>query len=535
MVAIDAICQVVICGAGPVGVTLANLLGAQGIHVLVVDVEPDILNIPRAVGICEEGSRILDQAGLLNPDAVSLQEIRNIHFTDASGASVFHVNTEHRNNGYLTQRTFHQPQLEQNLRKGLSRYPNVHLHVSTELVGFTDQQDGVLVELKVGDQIHNVSCQYLVGCDGSKSPIRKALNLSFTGKTYAQDWLIIDVANNPILDDEIFFSIDPERPGITLPLPNGRRRWEFVVKDNDTPAQLFDDAFLTSLLAPWGDLDQMQVERKAIYTFHARTAPSFQKGRVFLAGDAAHITPPFAGQGMMAGLRDAQNLAWKVAGVLRGELTPELLSSYTTERKPQCHQVINFAQMIGSFVLPQDRLRAAIRDSFIKLFKLVGFYRPEEGARLDRVPNHINGNWWRNQRVTRKLGTGVWIELANVSCSSGLSEQKESRPLDKWLGPSFYVLGWQQDPSSYLSDATLRNWRQMGGDFVSLGADQCSSVPVDLVDDEGVYADYFDNWPVVVLRPDRMVLARTNWQHLEQVLVECINQMGAGVKSPSHG
>ena len=115
------------------------------------------------------------------------------------------------------------------------------------------------------------------------------------------------------------------------------------------------------------------VERLAIYTFHARTAPSFQKGNVFLAGDAAHITPPFAGQGMMAGLRDAQNLAWKLAGVLQGQLNSAILTSYTTERKPHCHQVINFAQMIGSFVLPQDPIRRLVRDSVIKLAKLTGF------------------------------------------------------------------------------------------------------------------------------------------------------------------
>lgn len=346
--------EVVIVGAGPVGVVAANLLGQQGIRTLIIDREADIVNIPRAVGVCDEGSRILQSIGLLQQMESNWMPMDYVRFNDEQGNCRFSVDTSRLLNGYQMVRTMHQPELEAELRQGLKRFAQVDFRTETECLQFTDLGDGVQCRLRGPAGDYEIHCRYLVGCDGGKSTVRKSLGVEFSGATYAQDWLVIDIANDPCeqRDHAEFFNLDG-RAGVTMPTPNGYRRWEFIMFPGETPEQVCAPGFLRRMLSPWGDYESMEVVRKTVYTFNARVAKRFQRGNVFLMGDAAHLTPPFAGQGLMAGFRDAQNLCWKLAQCLRYGTDDSLLQSYHQERYPQAKSIVNTARMLGLLIIPR--------------------------------------------------------------------------------------------------------------------------------------------------------------------------------------
>jgi len=500
--------DVLISGAGPCGATLAIFLGKHGISTLLIDSEDQVLDIPRAVGMCDEGSRILNAAGVFTHQPVDFVDIAATYFTNKAAESVFHFEMDLLINNERMQRTFYQPQLEQSLRASLERFDCVTFSPSTELKHFTDADGKVTVELDQSGVARSVVCRYLVACDGASSVIRKSLGIGFGGKTYQQDWLIIDVGKNPVDSDEIFFSIDPARPGITLPLPLGRRRWEFVVKKDDDVADLCKEESLSKMLSPWGDFKQMELERKAIYSFHARVAQQYTAGNVFLAGDAAHITPPFAGQGMMAGLRDAHNLSWKLAGVIKGQLHGTVLNSYDRERIPHSKQIIVFAQIIGKFVLPQNWLGAAVRDAVIKMATWAGLYSKNTGAKMNKIPNHINGGLLRNFLIRKLKGTGVWFPQYRLA-SDGVTNA-----CDAWMDESFHIVSWQHSGENSLSDRNAQRWSALGGKFLNIGKDDSQY----LIDESGRYADYFKKYNTLVIRPDKFVVLCCQQDQLDKKL-----------------
>jgi len=508
--------DVVISGAGPCGSTMANMLGDYGISTLLIDVEADILDIPRAVGMCDEGSRILKTIGLDSKSDVDFLDVAKTNFTDKNMTSVFSIDMDSTINGMRQQRTFYQPQLERGIRALHQRYECLDFSPSTELIDFTDSGDNVDLTICRDGKSEMLSCRFLVGCDGAKSPIRKKLNIGFGGRTYEQRWLIIDIKNNPIDSDEIDFSIDPRRPGITLPLPCGRRRWEFVVKDDDDVDELMSDCSLRQLLSPWGDFKTMGLERKAIYAFHARSATHYSHGNVFLAGDAAHITPPFAGQGMMAGLRDAQNLSWKLAGVIQGAIKPEVLLTYQEERIPHSKQIIRLAQWVGRLVLPQTKAKIVFRDIVIKALTFTGLYSADRGLAFEKVTNHINGPMIKNLVVSHFLKKGFWFPQHN------LSHNGEVRPFDYWAKNRFVIVTWDCDAKSLLPETLRDRWSALGGTFLRISLRENQT---EFSDISGQYRQFFRRRETVLLRPDKMIAFHCKKEKLNRQLSRYIDSI----------
>lgn len=507
--------DVAIVGAGPVGVLAANLLGRQGVSTLIVDESPHIINIPRAVGMCEEGSRILGAAGLTERTAGQFHVINNVHFTDQHMQSRFHADADYRKDGYRAIRMFYQPELEQCMREALEGYDQVELFTATKLLNFRDGGQEVNLTLQRNEETVETTCRFLLACDGAKSSIRKALNIGFSGSTYPQDWLIIDILNNPLLGNDVAFSMNPRRPGVTMPGPYGRRRWEFVVKETDDVDSMFDEDNLIRMLEPWGDMSAIEIDRKAIYTFHARTAESYQKGNVFLLGDAAHITPPFAGQGMMAGLRDANNLCWKLKAVISGSLRPEILASYSEERIPQSRQIVNFARFLGSIILPQKRLPAALRDGVIKVLGFLGVHSEYVGIPLRKLPNHINGGLLRHALVSRFKKTGIEIPQFDLETPAGTR-----LPSDQLFGSQFRIIGWNADPAYLLLDKTMAKWKAVGGGLTTLTSKEDLETGSELLLDRNQrFRDVFAGGRrVLVIRPDRMVVINCTGEKLDNQL-----------------
>jgi len=219
--------------------------------------------------------------------------------------------------------------------------------------------------------LSEVSCAYLAACDGSKSFVRRALGIEMSGSTFRERWLIIDLAQtkDKTRDTKVF--CHPARPAISLPGPHGTRRFEFMLQDRETEEDALKPETIARWLRLYGNDDTSPLVRKVVYTFHARVAERWSDGRVFLAGDAAHLSPPFAGQGMNSGIRDAHNLAWKFAAVLEGRLGPKLLETYEPERRPHAWEMIRLAVRMGHVMMPRNWAAASAMAAGFRLLSVI--------------------------------------------------------------------------------------------------------------------------------------------------------------------
>jgi len=369
-------CDVLIAGGGPTGVTLAVLLAQRGVKVIVADKEADIYPLPRAAHIDHEGMRILQEAGVADAVMKTARRASRYDFLNAKGEVLLRFEGAGRigPGGWPAANMIHQPSVEAELRKALMALSTAELHNRWELTGFVDDGEGVTAALATPGGERTVRARYLVGADGARSPVREACGIAFDDLNFEEPWLVVDVLVDDYskLPTENLQICNPERPTTCVLMGEGRHRWEFMILPGETPEQVSDDPFIEKLLEPWNVEGAVRLERKAVYTFRARIAAEWRKGRVLLAGDAAHQTPPFAGQGMCSGLRDAANLAWKLAAVIHGKAGDTTLDSYQIERAPNLRATIDMAIMMGKTVCITSKWGAFVRDTKFKLARALG-------------------------------------------------------------------------------------------------------------------------------------------------------------------
>lgn len=361
--------DVVIIGMGPTGATLANLLGAMGINALVIDREPGLLNLPRAVHFDGEVMRLFQNMGLADSLAPHLRPSSGMQYVNAQGMLMLERKPAavSGQQGWATNYLFHQPDLEGTLRHAIRRYPSVRVREGVEAISLQPADHWVDVQLRsIADPGHTetVRTRWVVGCDGARSIVRDAIGGPMLDLGLHQDWLVVDVEllEDVDLPQATVQYCDPARPTTFVNVTGRRRRWEIMVMPEDDPRALLEPATLWPLLARWIRPDQARLVRSALYTFHSLIASRWRLGRLLIAGDSAHQTPPFLGQGMCAGLRDAANLAWKLAAVARGQADPQLLDSYEAERLPNVRQFIDTAIRLGEIIQTTDPAVAAERD-----------------------------------------------------------------------------------------------------------------------------------------------------------------------------
>ena len=363
--------DVLVVGAGPTGLLLANLLGAMGVSTTLIETHDDTVQDPRAVSIDDEAMRVLQAAGLAGEiAAISVQGYGSI-YRGPSGKAFASVMPTGKDYGFDKRNAFEQPAFEAVLRKALARYPHVTAHFGTEMTAFEQSSDSVQATVCARDaQEQSLHARYMVACDGGRSPVRKMLGIAMQGATFEEPWLIVDLktTRNRCFHTEVF--CDPARPCITLPGPGGIRRYEFKLHPGEAAVAAVQDDFIRGLLAAVGPDRDEAFRRVRVYTFHARIAERWQDGRVFLAGDAAHLTPPFAGQGMNSGLRDAHNLGWKLAEALHMELPKDLLASYEIERKPHAWSLIRLALRMGQVMMPASWVQGMGTRALFRLLTL---------------------------------------------------------------------------------------------------------------------------------------------------------------------
>ncbi|PWR18300.1 bifunctional 3-(3-hydroxy-phenyl)propionate/3-hydroxycinnamic acid hydroxylase [Zavarzinia compransoris] len=432
--------EVAIVGFGPVGAAIANLLGRYGIETVVIDKSPDIFMAPRAIALDNEALRILQWVGL-DETAFARIAIPVVRMRSPLLGEFGRVNTLGCIDGHPKLVTFHQPDLEAALRRALECHGHVRSMPGTELLGFTQDADGVVLQLRRGDGApFTLRSRYLVGADGAASLVRRLIGERFDGATYAEDWLIVDAKHVPAPIDHVEFLCDHRRPTPHMVAPGGRERWEFMLARGESRQDFETDARIAELIRPWTGGRPVEIERRAVYRFHARAAKAFRRGHVFLAGDAAHVTPPFVGQGLVAGLRDAANLAWKLAFVLRGHAGEAILDSYDQERRPHAAAMIAFARFMGRLVMPTSAARALIVHGIMRLTRLIPPLRRHFEDLGVKPRNRFAAGLFRRSHHRCRLACGEILPQGLVRDETG-----SLRLSDDALGAGLVLIGFGTD------------------------------------------------------------------------------------------
>ena len=365
---------VIVVGAGPVGCTAALLLADSGIPVTLLERHAQPHPLPRAVHLDDEAARILGRIGVSEEFLARSRPGSGLRLLDARHRVMAEFSRDHEAgvHGFPQANMFHQPDLEQLLLARVETHPLIGLSRGAEVCGLEGTAgpltaDPVRVHTFVAEMPQTFTGTAVLGCDGAKSTIRELMGIPMEDLGFTERWLVVDIRVEGGLDtwDGVEQVCDPARPATFMQVTGDRYRWEFQLRRGETEACMTSPRVLGELLRPWtrrDDLTSLEITRSVSYTFRARLAARFQDGRVFLLGDAAHLTPPFIGQGLAAGLRDADNLAWKLSCVLTGRVEAGLLASYDTERRPHARAMVKKAVRVGwAMTGGQDRAAAVRR------------------------------------------------------------------------------------------------------------------------------------------------------------------------------
>jgi 3-(3-hydroxy-phenyl)propionate hydroxylase len=350
--------DIVIIGLGPVGATLTNLLNSYGVRCLAVDASSEVYDLPRAIGLDQEALRAFQQIGIIDQISKFVDEYKSSEYRTKSGEIIrkFLSPPPPHHLGWPPYATFVQPEIEVALRENIENQPNIELtsYKKENTLKFKDTNT---------DQIIQFKSRFVIGCDGGNSFVRKKLGIQFDDLGFDQSWLVLDlvVADTSLLPNVNIQYCDPARPHTYIVGPGKIRRWEFMLLPGETPAEVTKPEKIWSLLEPWITQAEAKIWRTATYRFHALIAQRWRQNNVILAGDACHMTPPFLAQGMVQGIKDAINLSWKLAAVIKGA-PDSIIDSYEQERSPLVREIISITKELGLIICETDIEKTILRD-----------------------------------------------------------------------------------------------------------------------------------------------------------------------------
>jgi 3-(3-hydroxy-phenyl)propionate hydroxylase len=511
-----------IVGAGPTGLTIANYLGLYGVKTVVFDGRESLIDYPRGVGMDDESLRTFQAIGVVDQVLPHTTPNQWLRFMNSRGRCFASIEPRTVQYGWPRRNAFIQPLVDKALLGGVERFDEVDVRWSHECVAVEPDDSGVTVRLQdaQGDALAPARVRYLVGADGGRSMVRKAMGVSWDGTSSPTRWLVVDLENDPVGTPNAYVYGNWRRPYVSIALPHGLRRFEFMIMPGEDEAEMSTPARVDELLrGVVPGIGKVEYIRQRVYTHHARVAGSFVRGRVMIAGDAAHLMPVWQGQGYNSGIRDATNLGWKLAMVARGEAPPTLLDTYDDERRHHAAAMVRISQTAGILVRQTNRWSAAVRDTITRLWDYVPpFKRYIVEMRYKPMPTYTKGV------IVGAGEPAAPAALGKLFIQPRVRQRDGSTPLlDDVLGPWFAVVAWGHDPRPHLPSESLRdletlnarvvvvrpatqlNW-EANGDHAS--ASDNSGVTI-VGDETGALKTWFDDQgsSIVVLRPDRFVAA----------------------------
>ncbi len=527
----NEVVDVVIVGYGPVGQMAAILLGQKGYHVRVFERWPQIYALPRAVHYDDEIARIFQTAGVTDQVLKVAEAVPDFYeWRNKDGEALLRLDWSGRGlSGWSVANFFAQPQLQAVLDERAKSLPTVEVNQGWEVQRIAEFDDYVEVTAEQGhasqagewvpeEETRIVRARYLIGADGANSAVRQHMDTSVTDLGFAFDWLILDIIPHEQRPwrPMNWQLCDPVRPTTIVSGGPGRRRWEFMRLPGETIEELNTSETAWRLLETWGITpENATLERHAVYRFAARWADSWRQGRLLLAGDAAHLMPPFAGQGMCSGLRDTMNLAWKLDLVLSGKATDAILDTYESERLLNVRQFIDFSVELGSIICITDPQAAAERDK--RMIKST-----EDRTAPPPIPN-----------PPHTLGPGLL--RTNDPHSSVLFVQGrvayagKSGLFDDVVGQGFSLLS-RGDLPPVLKEDQREFLASIGAHVLHLAQAETTSDGA-FIDLEGRYAGWFEEngCEAVLVRPDYYVFGAVGKMEEVSNLVADLQAQLAGV------
>ena len=389
----------VIVGLGPTGGTLANLLAIQGYSILILEKENSFYPLPRAVHFDDEVMRVFQTIGITDKFLKYTLINKGTKFVNKKGDVILDWPRpkEITENGWYPSYRFHQPDLERQLRNRLKSFKKVYIQQNTKLLKATNTKNSVQIiyqDIKK-NKILNIKAKYLIGCDGANSTVRNQIKTNMSNLGFTQKWAVVDLIlkkkKNNLPDRTIQFS-NKVRPATYCRNVGRRRRWEFVINNKEKEETIMSEKYIWNFLKPWLSKKDATLERKTIYTFKSAISKSWRKGRIFIAGDAAHLMPPFMGQGMCAGIRDVSNLSWKLSHCLKNNHSDKLLNTYQSERYSNVKEYVSTTMRMGSFINAVSSTKITKNISSNKEgVKSMKSIKPKLGKGLGKVNDKLRG------------------------------------------------------------------------------------------------------------------------------------------------
>ncbi|MCW4465706.1 bifunctional 3-(3-hydroxy-phenyl)propionate/3-hydroxycinnamic acid hydroxylase [Glutamicibacter sp. MNS18] len=528
--------EIVIVGAGPTGLMLANILGMYGRSVTVLESRDTLIDYPRGVGLDDESLRTIQTVGLVDQVRPHTTPQHIMRLVNGRGKTILVNNPQTDEFGWERKHGFIQPDVDKVLYEGLERFEHVKVHFGHEVTVVDEDDSKVTATVSLTDEDgqpieKKFQAQYLVGCEGGKSPTRKRLGVSFDGESPSTRWLVVDVNNDPLGIPNVFLGADPKRPYVSIGLPHAVRRWEFMLHDHESEEMATDPAFVDRMLREHvPNPRNLDFIRRRVFTHHARVASSFRKGRQIIAGDAAHLMPVWMGQGWNSGMRDATNLGWKLASIIAGQSDDSVLDTYTSERKDHSKAMVDLSLTMGKVIKVTNPVGVVARDaisSALNLFPSVKSYFSD--MRFKPMPRYTEGvladpstqsSGKAAATLTRKLvpvatantrvsPVGVQFPQPDVTTAEGV------RKFDDAVGNWWTVIVWGNNPKDVLPAASLEKLEALGAKLVAVvpqtqrdWADRDADEDVLVLGDHtGRFKKWFDDrpTPMIFLRPDRFV------------------------------
>ena len=550
--------EVLIVGAGPAGLMLANLLGIYGRRALVVEALPSLIDYPRAVGMDDESLRLVQTVGLSRQILPLTGPSHIMRLVNARGKVLLYNDPRVHPFGWPRKNAFNQPLVDAELARGLHRFAHVEIRFGHLVEEVREDSDGIIALAQVTEpdgatSERTIRSRFLVGCEGGRSATRKRMGVSFDGLSPSTRWLVVDVANDPLGTPNVWLGADRRRPYVSIGLPQAVRRFEFRLRDDEPDNVVEDPSWVAEMLADHvPDPTAVTIIRARVYTHHGRVAGDFRVGRQMIAGDAAHLMPVWLGQGWNSGVRDAMNLGWKLATVLAGQAPDSLLDTYTQERQGHATAMVKLSMTMGHIIGMRNRVAVWMRDLVGRILMRSARARIYVGEmRFRPLPRYTRGVLADQDTLTPGLSRAtvsarsiphlqavdhrsvVGMQFPQPRVTTAVASDVR---LDDAVGTWWALITWMNDPCAVLSPTTIKLLEALGARLVTV-APECQRIwaqehhdpRVTIIGDStGAMKEWFDTRPVgmVLLRPDHFVAGACLAQEGDRMVQAVTESMG---------